>query len=164
LINLRGSNPRHLWWRYETRVCARAGIVHSDVKINSRQLPTRAMLSTLIDAFDAVPPPFLLKCSGGQDRTSLAAALYLLHRDGWHRLAEAEKQFARWPYLHLPKQKQRWLRLLPLFAAEQAGRTALQSWIETGYSAEAFRDWLERRGEGASFHGLYGVPGSANER
>jgi hypothetical protein len=161
LINLRGSNPKHSWWRYETRVCAKAGIVHRDVKLNSRQLPARAMLADLVDAFDAVPKPFLLKCSGGQDRTSLAAALYLLHRRGWAGLADAERQFARWPYLHLPKAKQRWLKLLPKFAAEQAGRASLRNWIETGYSAETFRDWLEVRGEGDSFHGLYGVPGSA---
>jgi len=164
LINLRGSNPGFFWWRYETRTCARAGIVHSDVRLNSRQLPTPAMLTELIDAFDAVPRPFLLKCSGGQDRTSFASALYLLHRLGWRGLAEAEKHFARWPYLHLPNRKQRWLRLFPVFAAEQAGQTPLLRWIETGYSAEAFRAWLERRGEGQSFHGLYGVRGSARKR
>ena len=164
LINLRGRNPGHFWWRYETRICSEAGIVHCDVKLNSRQLPTQAMLNALIGAFDSVPQPFLLKCSGGQDRTSLAAALYLLHRRGWRALADAEKQFARWPFLHLPKRKQRWLRLFPVFAAEQAGQNPVRSWIETGYSAEVFRGWLERRGEGASFHGLYGVPGSADKR
>jgi hypothetical protein len=164
LINLRGSNPGHSWWRYETRICARVGIVHYDVKLNSRQLPTKAMLLALIGAFDSVPRPFLLKCSGGQDRTSLAAALYLLHRQGWRGLADAEKQFARWPYLHLPKRKQRWLGLFAVFAAEHAGQNSLQRWIETGYSAEAFRAWLERRGESGSFHGLYGVAGSADKR
>ena len=34
-------------------------------------------------AFDQAPRPFMLKCSGGQDRTSFAAALYLIHRGGW---------------------------------------------------------------------------------
>lgn len=164
LINLRGSNPGHFWWHYETRICARTGIVHCDVKLNSRQLPARATLVALMSAFDSVPRPFLLKCSGGQDRTSFAAALYLLHKRGWGELAAAEKQFARWPYLHLPKRKQRWLGLFPVFAAEQAGQNSLRRWIETGYSAEAYRGWLERRGEGASFHGLYGVPGSAEKR
>lgn len=164
LINLRGSNPRHFWWRYETRICARAGIVHCDVKLNSRQLPAQPMLAALMGAFDSVPRPFLLKCSGGQDRTSFAAALYLLYRHGWQDLADARRQFARWPYLHLPNRNQRWLKLFPTFAAEQAGGVPLRKWIETGYSAEAFRIWLDRRGEGASFHGLYGVPGSARKR
>ena len=58
VINLRGANPGHGWWRYETRVCARRGVMHSDVKLNSRQLPTRAMLLDLIDAFASMPRPF----------------------------------------------------------------------------------------------------------
>ncbi len=164
LINLRGGNPGHFWWRYETRICARACIVHCDVKLNSRQLPAQATLAALVAAFDSVPRPFLLKCSGGQDRTSFAAALYLLHRRGWRAISDAQKQFARWPFLHLPGRNQRWLRLFPAFAAEQAGEAPLRNWIEAGYSAEAFRAWLERRGEGASFHGLYDVPGSARKR
>ena len=164
LINLRGSNPGHSWWRYETGTCARGDIVHCDVKLNSRQLPAQATLATLIGAFESVPRPFLLKCSGGQDRTSFAAVLFLLHRRGWEGLAEAARQFARWPYLHLPNRNQRWLRLFPVFAAEQARQTTLRGWIESGYSAEAFRDWLEGHGAGASFHGLYGVPGSAAKR
>ena len=163
LINLRGSNPKHLWWRYETRSCERAGVVHRDVKLNSRQLPSRAMLTALIDAFDSVPRPLLLKCSGGQDRTSLAAALYLLHRQGWVALIEAEKQFARWPYLHLPYRKQRWLRQFPAFAVAEAREVPLRNWIEAAYTPEAFRAWLEQRGEGASFHGIYGVRGSAGK-
>jgi protein tyrosine/serine phosphatase len=164
LINLRGSNPRHSWWRYETRVCEHAGIMHRDAKLNSRQLPTPAMLLDLMDAFEKVPRPFLVKCSGGQDRTSLAAALYLLQRHGWEAVARVERQFARWPYLHWPKRKQRWLALFPAFAAEDAKQRPLREWIEKSYSAQDFRAWLEARGEGRSFHGLYGVPGSGGSR
>jgi hypothetical protein len=161
LVNLRGSNPRHFWWRYETRVCAKEGIVHRDIRLNSRQLPMPATLADLLDACDEAPRPFLLKCSGGQDRTSLAAALFVVHRHGWSAFEKAERQFARWPYLHLPHERQRWLRLLLNFAREQAAGASLRSWIERDYSASAFRVWLEARGEARSFEGLYGVPGSA---
>lgn len=164
LINLRGTNPRNFWWRHETQTCEREGILHIDAKLNSRQLPTRDMLRGLIDAFDAAPRPFLIKCSGGQDRTSFAAALYLLHRYGWEAGARAEGQFARWPYLHWPNRKQRWLALFPAFAVEKAAHQSLREWIEKSYSAQDFRAWLEARGEGGSFQGLYGVPGSAGSR
>lgn len=164
LINLRGSNPRHLWWRYETRACARAGVLHCDARFNSRQLPAGAMLLDLLNTFDMAPRPLLIKCSGGQDRTSFAAAIYLLHVHGWQAMPHAARQFARWPYLHFPNRQQRWLRLFPVFAAEQAGAGPLRNWIGGAYSAEAFRIWLEQRGEGASFHGLYGVPGNAPKR
>jgi len=164
LVNLRGSNPGYFWWRHETRVCAKESVLHRDVRLNSRQLPLPAMLADLLDACDEVPRPFLLKCSGGQDRTSLAAALFVVHRHGWSAFAKAEHQFARWPYLHLPHARQRWLRLLLHFAREQAAGTSLRNWIETDYSAYAFKEWLEARGEGQSFQGLYGVRGNAPGR
>jgi hypothetical protein len=164
VVNLRGSNLGYWWWRYETRVCARLGVVHRDAKLSSRQLPTREMLIDVLDAIAAVPRPFLLKCSGGQDRTSLAAALYILDARGWSARDEAQAQFAGWPYLHWPKGHQRWLKLLPLFAQERAQGRTLRSWVENGYSANSFREWLEAHGEGASFRALYDVPGSSSGR
>ena len=104
MINLRGPNARYAWWHYERRVCAELGVQHLDVMLNSRRLPTPGMLKKLLDAFDTAPRPFLLKCSGGQDRTSFAAAFYLIHRYGWEALPKAQAQFARFPYLHFPKQ------------------------------------------------------------
>ncbi len=161
MVNLRGFNPGHLWWRAETGICRKQAIVHRDAKLNSRQLPPPAMLVDLLDAFDTVPRPFLLKCSGGQDRTSLAAALYLLHRHGWPAFAAAQNQFALWPYLHRPRRQQRWLKLFCAFARDQAAGVPVRDWIEKSYSAYSFRSWLEARGEGGAFHGLYGVPGNA---
>lgn len=161
VINLRGSNPSFRWWRYETSVCARAGIVHRDVKLNSRQLPTQEMLSDLLRAFEAVPKPFLLKCSGGQDRTSFAAALYLLDIKGWGALGDALAQFSRWPHLHLPRREQRWLKLFPEFAFERAKDARLRDWIASAYSPQDLKFWLKTRGEQRSFRKIYGEPLSA---
>lgn len=156
VINLRGSNPTHLWWKYETRVCRKLGIVHRDAKLNSRQLPSRPMLVDLLEAFDSVPRPFVVKCSGGQDRTAFAAALFILHTRGWWALAQAEKQFAGWPYLHRPRRQQRWLQLFPGFAGEHAAGVPLRNWLENSYSAAAFGQWLNEHGHAGSFKGLYG--------
>ena len=158
VINLRGPNPAFRWWRYETRVCARLGIAHRDVKLNSRQLPTRGMLADLVDAFRTLPQPLLLKCSGGQDRTSFAAALYLLHRKGGSAAHEAEAQFARWPYLHLPRTEQRWLKLFIPFACEAVQSCRFDAWINESYTPEAFKAWLDSRGEHRAFRRIYGTP------
>jgi hypothetical protein len=53
-------------------------------------------------------------------RTSFAAALYLLHTRGWQARSEAEAQFAPWPYLHLPKRHQRWLKVFLEFVEEHS--------------------------------------------
>jgi hypothetical protein len=161
IINLRGPNPDWRWWHYETRVCAKRGVAHFDVMLSSRRLPTRQMLVDLFAAFDAAPRPLLLKCSGGQDRTSFAAALYLLHTQGWGAMEAALAQFARWPYLHLPKPQQLWLREFPEFARERAAGRSLAAWTAESYSAEALKAWLEARGMGTSFRGLYDKPGTA---
>ncbi len=158
VLNLRGSNPGYWWWRYETGTCARLGIVHRDVKLNSRQLPTREMLLALLDAFQTAPQPFLVKCSGGQDRTSFAAALYVLDANGWTAMPQADAQFARWPYLHLPRAEQRWLRLFPAYAHENAAGASLRDWIAARYAPEELRAWLIARGEGGSFRKIYGAP------
>jgi len=160
LINLRGANPRWGWWHYERRVCAKNGIAHRDVKMNSRRLPTRAMLLDLLQAFDEAERPFLLKCSGGQDRTSFAAALYLLHTRGLAVRPEAEAQFARWPYLHIPKQHQRWLKMFVGFIEEHIDSRPLRDWLASVYEPEQFKAWLEARGLGDAFRGLYEPPKS----
>jgi protein tyrosine/serine phosphatase len=151
VINLRGRHPEFAWWSYETRTCDAAGIVHIDAMLDSRRLPLREMLVALIDAFDRAPRPFVVKCSGGQDRTSFAAALYLVHRDGWDATDRALRQFARFPYLHFPKPNQRWLHAFLPYARGQAGGMPLAEWIRTAYDPEA----LARQLPPGSFNGIW---------
>lgn len=155
VVNLRGTKPGWRWWDYETRVCNQLGIAHRDVRFNSRRLPTRAMLIHMLNAFDEAERPLLVKCSGGQDRTSLAAAMYLVHTRGWSARSEAEMQFARWPYLHWPKRQQRWLRAFLPYAAERGAGRNIHDWIQTEYEPEHFKIWLEARGLGDGFRGLH---------
>ena len=155
MINLRGPNPDWRWWQSEKRVCARLGVQHFDVALSSKNIPTRSMLLALLDAYDAAPRPFLMKCSGGQDRTSFAAAVYLVHTLGWKRLADARSQFAAWPYLHWPRANQRWLRLFLDFAHEAAGSQPLREWISEEYNQVGLKNWLEARGFADAFRALH---------
>ncbi len=164
MINLRGPNPDYRWWRTEKRVTESLGIAHFDVTLDSRHLPTRAMLVELLEAFDAAPKPFLVKCSGGQDRTSLAAALFLLHRKGWAAVDAARAQFARWPFLHLPKDEQRWLKQFVSFAETGAMGRPIARWIRESYSPETFRDWLEANGHAGSFRAIFEKRAPAHRR
>ena len=146
LINLRGENADFRWWRDEKRAAHKLGIVHFDVKLSSRNIPSRSGLAKLFDAFEQAEAPILLKCSGGQDRTSLAAALYLLQQHGPKALAQAEGQFAFWPYLHRPKHYQRWLKEFPAYAVEQARGISLSAWVRERYDPQAFAGFLAAKG------------------
>ncbi len=151
VVNLRGRHPNFDWWKYETETCARLGVAHFDAMMDSRRLPLKEMLVALIDALDAAPRPFVIKCSGGQDRTSFAAALYIVHREGWEATERALEQFARFPYLHFPKDNQRWLREFLPYARQQANGTALADWIRRDYDPEALAQWLKP----GSFNGIW---------
>jgi hypothetical protein len=158
VINLRGRNDDLSWWKNETAAAKARGIAHFDAMLDSRKLPTRAMLLQLMAAFDQAPRPFMLKCSGGQDRTSFAAALYLIHRGGWGAYHLAAAQYARFPYLHFPKTHQRWLRPFLDFARQDAGGAALSAWIAEKYTPEKLAAWLAERGMSGSHGGIFSTP------
>jgi len=158
IINLRGRNDDLNWWQKETLAAKSLGITHLDAMLDSRKLPTRAMLVTLIESFDAAPKPFLLKCSGGQDRTSFAAALYLIHRGGWGAMDTAMAQFARFPYLHFPKTHQRWLKCFPEFALKDSGGAPLAQWIRQSYTPEKLKAWLDAKGMAGSYAAIFTQP------
>jgi protein tyrosine/serine phosphatase len=158
IINLRGRNDDLSWWKKETQQAKSIGISHIDAMLDSRKLPTRAMLITLIESFDHAPRPFLLKCSGGQDRASFAAALYIIHRDGWQAMDLALAQFARFPYLHFPKTQQRWLKLFPQFARQDSNGTSLSEWISQTYTPEKLKSWLDAKGMQESYSSIFTRP------
>ena len=146
LINLRGRNESHDWWQKEKQVTEALGIRHFDVRLSSRNIPSRQGLGNLFAAFEIAETPVLIKCSGGQDRSSLGCALYLLWCKGGKALPEAEAQFAFWPYLHRPKKNQHWLRHFPAYAVQEAGAEPLAQWARARYEPKAFALWLKSKG------------------
>jgi protein tyrosine/serine phosphatase len=153
IVNLRGENSDLSWWRYEKRVCAALGARHFDAMLDSRKLPTRPMLVRLMQTFDEAPKPFLLKCSGGNDRAGLAAALYLIRCDGWGAREAAQMQFAG-----VAKKHQRWLKLFTAFAEEEAHGRPLGDWVANAYEPERLAEWLKARGHADSFERIFVVP------
>jgi hypothetical protein len=151
LINLRGENAGFRWWRTEKKVAANLGIAHFDAKLSSRNVPSRSALAALFDAFDVAQAPILFKCSGGQDRTSLAVALYLLEKRGAAALPLAQAQFSLWPYLHRPKSYQSWLKEFPGYALGEAQGTDLGDWVRRSYDPQAFAAWLAAKGMPGSY-------------
>ena len=158
IINLRGRNDDLSWWKKETATAQGRGIVHLDAMLDSRKLPSRDMLVRLIETFNTAPRPFMLKCSGGQDRTSLAAALYIVFRDGWDALPTARRQFARYPYLHFPKRQQRWLKAFLDFAQADSGGLPLEQWITQRYTPENLKVWLDGHGFEDSYAAIFTAP------
>ena len=148
IINLRGENPKHRWWHRERALAAKLGIAHFDVRLSTRKLPADDRIARLFEAFARAEKPVLLKCSGGQDRTALAAALYLLNQGA--PLEAAQAQFAPWPYLHRPAVQQLWMYAFPPYALREARGVPLAEWART-YAPAHFAAWLKTHRMGGSF-------------
>lgn len=158
IVNLRGENADLSWWRYERKVCEEIGARHLDAQLSSRHLPTRAMLVRLIECFETTPRPFLMKCSGGHDRTALAAALFVIFDLGWEAFDEACLQFDAELYGHKPKKHQFWLTPFLSFAKEDAKEQLLGDWIRDVYAPERLADWLAARGLSDSYKTIFEKP------
>ena len=145
MLNLRGPNPKASWYRNMRAVAAAEGIDFVELSLSSKRLPERDALVGLLSALDRARAPVLMTCSGGADRTSLAAALTILHRTG--SLARARRQMRLVPYLHWPKPNQRWIRaFLDFYEADAQGRP-VASWLATAYAPERFATFMRARGQ-----------------
>jgi len=151
VLNLRGSNPKSGWYKRERRSAGRLGVDYRDLALNSRRLPPRDVLLAILDSADAMPAPLLLKCSGGADRTSLAAGLLILHRQGYGALENARRQTDFWPFLHWPRRQQRWIRAFFDHYAEDAGGLTLREWLVMRYMPTRFAEYLRAHGLGDAY-------------
>jgi protein tyrosine phosphatase (PTP) superfamily phosphohydrolase (DUF442 family) len=151
VLNLRGENPSKSWYRAEVADCAELGIAHHNVRLSSRRLPERHTLRSLLDAFDTLDRPMLMKCAGGVDRSMFAAAIYRLNGSDPDSLARVRADLQRQRLRHLYRPEQRWIRAFPDFYDASRGSLIFRDWIETVYSAGAFEDYLMTQGLAGSW-------------
>jgi protein tyrosine/serine phosphatase len=78
IINLRGQNPNEEWYQQELKLSQELGIIHRDLSLQSKVLPTRVTLTQLAVQIEALPKPLLIHCESGVDRSGFAANIALL--------------------------------------------------------------------------------------
>ncbi|MEP4197827.1 MAG: protein tyrosine phosphatase [Aliishimia sp.] len=135
IVNLRGPSdaPHYL---LELDACRKLGLTLLDVPgLTARDAPSREALIGVLDALRSAPKPLLLHCKSGADRSSLAAAVYLLAECG-ATIDEARIQFSP-KFIHFKWTKTGVLdKILDTFEAEHS---------KTGIS---FEDWLRSAYDG----------------
>jgi protein tyrosine phosphatase (PTP) superfamily phosphohydrolase (DUF442 family) len=133
VINLRGENPKHAWYREELEAVRAAGVVHRDLALSSRRVVTRRQVGELVTLFKDLPKPVLIHCSGGADRVAFAAALYQAEVAGRPEKI-AERQFSMW-YGYLPfiwKEKERLRESFRAYTKSSSMSTAHETHIQAG--------------------------------
>jgi protein tyrosine/serine phosphatase len=101
VINLRGAHPGDPWYDEEMRASNALGLRHIDLALSARRELTPAQLASLKKAFSEAPPPILVHCKSGADRTGLAAALYLLDMErlpAETAAAQLSIRYGHWPF------------------------------------------------------------------
>lgn len=146
VINLRGDNPKAQWYRDELAVCAAHECVHHDVLLSSKRLPSREVLLTLLNLIENEPKPLLLKCAGGAERTGLASVLWVLSQG--MGVDAARSHLRAFPYLHIPKKQQRWIREFLAFYIQTCDGLTMRKWLETVYSDQALAKFMIDQGKG----------------
>lgn len=133
VVNLRGKWEEEHWYLQEVQAARELGLRYYEVPLLTHRLTAMENLRKLIQIFDECPKPMLLHCRQGADRTSLAAAVYLLLYEN-KSPAEALEAYQ----LHYGHTGWAWGHHLPhLF-------DCYESWLnESGYShsPDRFREW-----------------------
>lgn len=78
IINLRGDNPQFEWYREERSTAHSLGVEHHDFRVDSGFPPDSDRLRRLITLLESCPPPILIHCESGIDRSGQVAAISVL--------------------------------------------------------------------------------------
>lgn len=139
IINLRGvsKSPHYL---LEERQAKMLGLTLLSVQgLTARAAPSREDLLTLLDVMRSAEKPMLMHCKSGADRTSLAAAVYLLAQCS-ATLEQARKQLSP-RFIHFKWTKTGVLdHILDTYAAEHS-KTGIgfEDWLRTAYDGAAIQ-------------------------
>ena len=138
VLNLRGANPSHSWYRDELATTLAAGSTQIDISLSSCVWMSRIQFRTLVNVLDTCEYPVLLHCAWGSDRTGITAAVAELLTPG-STPASARRQLAlRYLYVRLGDgrimaelldQYENWLRWNNLEHRPEVFR----QWVATGY-------------------------------
>lgn len=96
VLNLRGENPNSSWYEKEIQKSSDENLIHYDLRLGSKSLPTAQQLQDLVLILETAPKPILVHCWSGADRSGLTAAFAVI-LSGDPSLEHAEDQIT-WRY------------------------------------------------------------------
>ena len=130
ILNLRGKADTG-YYALEREACEANGMVLVDLRMHSRQPPSRQQVRAAKELFEKIQYPALMHCKSGADRAGAMAVLYKHFKMGLP-IAEAVEQLSL-KYLHVKQGK---TGMIDFFF-----ETYLE---ETKENGKSFMDWVEQ--------------------
>ncbi len=87
----------------EEEVCAALGVELVNIRVRSRDVPSKEVIAALDALFDRIAYPALMHCKSGSDRTGIAGVLYLVLRQGWPMKKAMGQLSWRWGHVRAAK-------------------------------------------------------------
>jgi protein tyrosine/serine phosphatase len=129
----------------EEEACAELGVALVNVRVRSRDVPSKELIWTLERLFAEVEKPVLMHCKSGADRTGITGALYLVLAEG-RPVSAAVGQLAK-RYGHIRQAKTGILDyFFERYVHDDAREPlAFRDWVRDVYDPVALkRDFLAR--------------------
>jgi protein tyrosine/serine phosphatase len=132
ILNLRGPSNTG-YYALEREACAAHGLDMIDVRMHSREPPSKAQVLRAKEVFEAIRYPALMHCKSGADRAGVMAVLYAHFRLGQPISAAMEQLSLK--YLHVRQGKTGMIDFFfqtYLDETRASGKDFL-AWVETDY-------------------------------
>lgn len=138
VLNLRGKSETG-YYVLEREACAQHGVALVDVRMHSREPPSREQVRRAKELFETIQYPALMHCKSGADRAGAMAVLYKHFKMGLP-IEEAVEQLSR-KYLHVKQGK---TGVIDYFferyiAETKANRKPFLAWVEEDYDQQAVK-------------------------
>lgn len=136
ILNLRGKSDTG-YYALEREACAQHGIDMLDVRMHSREPPSRDQVNRAKEVFDTIRYPALMHCKSGADRAGVMAVLYKHFKMGLPIEDAVEQLSLR--YLHVKQGKTGMIDFFfATYLAQSNGKPFLQ-WVNEDYEQKAVK-------------------------
>ncbi len=130
ILNLRGKSDTG-YYALEREACEQHGIEMLDVRMHSREPPSRDQIMRAKEVFETIQYPALMHCKSGADRAGVMAVLYKHFKMGMP-IDQAVEQLGL-KYLHVKQGKTGMIDFFfATYLAEANGKPFLQ-WVNEDY-------------------------------
>jgi protein tyrosine/serine phosphatase len=134
IINVRGRSDTGYYW-LEKEACDRHGIALIDLRLRSREPPSKEHILRAKQIFETIQYPALIHCKSGSDRAGVAAVLYKHFKMGMP-ISEAVEQLSL-KYLHLKQGKTGMIDFFfAAYLAETQENKPFLEWVEEDYDPD----------------------------